>query len=222
MALIRCPECGTKISNKAKNCLNCGYPLDVIVKNPLLNNIILDATIDQLNLSLRSYKCLKEAGVKTVRNIISMDINQFITIKNLGKKSLLEIENRLLDIGLCIHEERSSEASASIKREITKLDWKCERAPKFKTYYIIRYDFKLSELDKLKLGFLPKSMDDRWFYYYENGTVNFYRSWTGNLIFSLILNEETNTHLAIRYYDEENVNNINEADIIEILRCLLN
>ena len=58
MALITCVECGEKISSAAKVCVKCGHPVGFIPQSPLLENILLDASIDQLNLSVRTFRAL--------------------------------------------------------------------------------------------------------------------------------------------------------------------
>ena len=221
MAIVICPECGTKISSASTQCINCGYPVGTIKRNQLVDNIILDATIEQLNLGIRAYKALREAGIKTVKNLVEMDINQFMSIENLGKKSLLEIQARLLELGLCIHEEYQGCEKHTKKISATKFDWKCERKPKCTDYSLVKYVFPYKTLEKLKNGCVPKSMDEKWFYYYDNGTICFYRSWTGILMFSLILNERTNEHILIKFYNnEKEFDDLKSFDIIQLIKCL--
>lgn len=222
MALITCPECGKRVSSVSKQCINCGYPIGVIVRNQLVDNIILDATIEQINLSIRSYRALRNAGIRTVRNLIDMDISQLVSIANLGKKSLIEIEERLSELGLRFHDKYKDCESKEIIVQATKWDWKCERAPKNVEYSHVMYIFKPKELEKVRAGCIPTSMEQKWFYYYDNGAISFYRSWTGKLVFSLILNEQTNNHILIRFYnDEKEVEDLCNIDIIELIHCLI-
>lgn len=222
MAMITCPECGKKISSALKQCINCGYPTDVIVKNQLIENIILDASIEQLNLSLRAYRALNEAGIRTVRNLTDMDINQFISIKNLGERSLLEIKERMLELGLGIHDEYQDYERKTIKAQATNFDWKSERAPKKKRFSTIMYDFSPKELKKIRIGRIPSNMEQKWFYYYNDGAIYFYRSWTGILMFSLIINEQTNKHILITFYnDEKELEDLCKFDIIKLIHCLI-
>ena len=56
--------------------------------------------IESLELSVRSYNCLKRAGVANVRNLVEIIHNgEFMRIRNLGKKSRIEIQEKILDIG---------------------------------------------------------------------------------------------------------------------------
>ena len=41
--------------------------------------------------------------------------------------------------------------------------------------------------ERMRLGFIPKDMDDRWFIFFENGWLYFHRSWTGDCIFGVKL-----------------------------------
>ncbi len=223
MSLINCPECGKKLSSAVKQCIKCGYPIGVIVKNQLIDSIILDATIEQLNFSIRTYRALRQAGIKTVKDIVSLNIDQLMEIRNLGKKSMEEISSRLLELGLRINDECLPSAHSSYKPKATKLDWKCERAPKNMMYSTIMHDFTSVELKLLKAGRVPTDMEEKWFFYYDDGALYFYRSWTGKLIYSIVLNEQTNKHILIRFYDnKEELEGHSDSDIIELINSLIN
>lgn len=60
----------------------------------------LDRSIDDLDLSVRSYNCLKRAGIQTVGELIEKTEEDMMKIRNLGKKSLKEIKERLEDNNL--------------------------------------------------------------------------------------------------------------------------
>jgi hypothetical protein len=47
--------------------------------------------------------------------------------------------------------------------------------------------FSDAEGDRMRQGFVPRDMDDRWFVYFEDGWLNFHRSWTGAHIYALKL-----------------------------------
>lgn len=63
-------------------------------------NEVLDMTIEELDFSVRSYNCLKRAGVDSVGELISMTEDQLMNIRNLGKKSLKEIKKKLIEFEL--------------------------------------------------------------------------------------------------------------------------
>jgi len=58
-------------------------------------NLALDLSVDDLELSARSSNCLKRAGIDTVRQLINKDVSDLIEIKNFGKKSADEINDKL-------------------------------------------------------------------------------------------------------------------------------
>jgi len=61
---------------------------------------VLDMTIEELDLSVRSYNCLKRAGIQTVQELASKTEDDMIKVRNLGKKSLKEVKEKLLELGL--------------------------------------------------------------------------------------------------------------------------
>ena len=63
-------------------------------------NKVLDMTIEELDLSVRSYNCLKRAGIQTVQELASKSEDDMIKVRNLGKKSLKEVKEKLLELGL--------------------------------------------------------------------------------------------------------------------------
>ena len=65
----------------------------------------LDKTIEELDLSLRSFNCLKRAGYDTVGDIVDKTEAELKTIKNFGKKSLEEVKNKVHDMGLTLKDE---------------------------------------------------------------------------------------------------------------------
>lgn len=61
---------------------------------------ILDRTIEELDLSVRSYNCLKRAGINTVRDLTEKSEAEMMKVRNLGRKSLEEVKLKLIDLGL--------------------------------------------------------------------------------------------------------------------------
>ena len=61
---------------------------------------VLDLTIDELDLSVRSFNCLKRAGIDTVEDLINRTEEDMIKVRNLGKKSLEEVIAKLHSLGL--------------------------------------------------------------------------------------------------------------------------
>ncbi|KPU42606.1 DNA-directed RNA polymerase subunit alpha [Oxobacter pfennigii] len=61
---------------------------------------VLDMTIEELDLSVRSYNCLKRAGINTVEELTQRSVEDMMKVRNLGKKSLEEVEQKLAALGL--------------------------------------------------------------------------------------------------------------------------
>ena len=61
---------------------------------------ILDRTIEELDLSVRSYNCLKRAGINTVHDLTEKSEAEMMKVRNLGRKSLEEVKLKLNDLGL--------------------------------------------------------------------------------------------------------------------------
>ena len=67
---------------------------------PLPRNDVLDRSVDELELSVRSYNCLKNANIRTIRDLVQRSEREMLATKNFGKKSLNEIKDILHGMGL--------------------------------------------------------------------------------------------------------------------------
>ena len=56
--------------------------------------------IEDLDLSVRSYNCLKRAGIQTVEELTQRTEDEMMRVRNLGKKSLKEVKDKIYDLGL--------------------------------------------------------------------------------------------------------------------------
>lgn len=65
----------------------------------------LEKTIEEMDLSLRSFNCLKRAGFDTVSDIVEKSEAELKTIKNFGKKSLEEVKDKVHEMGLSLKDE---------------------------------------------------------------------------------------------------------------------
>ncbi|MTV49452.1 DNA-directed RNA polymerase subunit alpha [Heliobacillus mobilis] len=63
---------------------------------------VLDMTIEELDLSVRSYNCLKRAGINSVRDLTLKTEEDMIKVRNLGRKSLEEVDAKLNALGLSL------------------------------------------------------------------------------------------------------------------------
>jgi DNA-directed RNA polymerase subunit alpha len=76
-------------------------PVEIVVAptvSPI--NEHLDKSVDELELSVRSYNCLKNANIKTIRDLVQKSENEMLKTKNFGRKSLNEIKDILVSMGL--------------------------------------------------------------------------------------------------------------------------
>ena len=65
----------------------------------------LEMTIEELDLSVRSFNCLKRAGINTVEDLVSKSEDEMMKVRNLGRKSLEEVINKLAMMGLSLASE---------------------------------------------------------------------------------------------------------------------
>ena len=77
----------------------------VVEKVETQRDKVLEMTIEELDLSVRSFNCLKRAGINTVEDLISKTQEEMIKVRNLGRKSLEEVEHKLAMMGLALASE---------------------------------------------------------------------------------------------------------------------
>jgi DNA-directed RNA polymerase subunit alpha len=66
----------------------------------MLGNSDLDKLVEDLDLSVRSYNCLKRANIHSVRQLVDFSENDLLNIRNFGQKSIEEVKEKLLSMGL--------------------------------------------------------------------------------------------------------------------------
>lgn len=64
----------------------------------------MEMTIEDLDLSVRSYNCLKRAGINTVAELVQKSEEDMMKVRNLGRKSLEEVKKKLIELGLSLSE----------------------------------------------------------------------------------------------------------------------
>ncbi|GMB01921.1 DNA-directed RNA polymerase subunit alpha [Pelosinus sp. IPA-1] len=69
------------------------------------NSKIMDMTIEDLDLSVRSYNCLKRAGINSVADLVQKSEDDMMKVRNLGRKSMEEVKKKLIELGLGLSEE---------------------------------------------------------------------------------------------------------------------
>ena len=79
----------------------------VVEKSESHRDKILEMTIEELDLSVRSFNCLKRANINTVEDLISKTDEDMMKVRNLGRKSLEEVQNKLSMMGLSLASDDS-------------------------------------------------------------------------------------------------------------------
>ena len=80
--------------------------IDVLVERPeTVKEKVLEMTIEELDMSVRSFNCLKRAGIDTVEDLTNKTEEDMIKVRNLGKKSLEEVIQKLHSLGLDLKKE---------------------------------------------------------------------------------------------------------------------
>lgn len=66
---------------------------------------MLIMTIEELDLSVRSYNCLKRAGINTIQELTNKSEAEMIKVRNLGRKSLEEVKQKLANLELSLRQD---------------------------------------------------------------------------------------------------------------------
>ena len=77
----------------------------VVEKTETQRDKVLELTIEELDLSVRSFNCLKRANINTVADLISKTEDDMMKVRNLGRKSLEEVINKLAMMGLSLADD---------------------------------------------------------------------------------------------------------------------
>ena len=84
-----------------------GSKATVVEKAEAQRDKVLELTIEELDLSVRSFNCLKRANINTVEDLISKTEDEMMKVRNLGRKSLEEVINKLAMMGLSLASEEN-------------------------------------------------------------------------------------------------------------------
>jgi len=79
----------------------------VVEKAEAQRDKVLEMTIEELDLSVRSFNCLKRVNINTVEDLISKTEDDMIKVRNLGRKSLEEVIHKLAMMGLNLKNEEN-------------------------------------------------------------------------------------------------------------------
>jgi DNA-directed RNA polymerase subunit alpha len=64
-----------------------------------------DVRVEELDFSVRTYNCLKRAGISSVRDLVHRTQSELMSIRNFGKRSLYEVREKLAQLGLTLRGE---------------------------------------------------------------------------------------------------------------------
>lgn len=101
---------GAKILNEHLNLFidlsEDAYDQEIMVeKTDNSKEKVLEMTIEEFDLSVRSFNCLKRAGINTVEDLINKSEDDMMKVRNLGRKSLEEVVNKLASLGLSLRKD---------------------------------------------------------------------------------------------------------------------
>jgi len=85
-----------------------GAATTVVEKAEAQRDKMLEMTIEELDLSVRSFNCLKRANINTVEDLISKTQDEMMKVRNLGRKSLEEVINKLEMMGLSLADDENN------------------------------------------------------------------------------------------------------------------
>ena len=92
----------TLFTDLSESVANSSTVVEKVEKEP---DTVLKMTIEELDLSVRSFNCLKRANINTVEDLVNKTQDEMIKVRNLGRKSLEEVEHKLTMMGLTLADE---------------------------------------------------------------------------------------------------------------------
>ena len=102
-----------------------------------------------------------------------------------------------------------------------KTDWTISEMPARHTTYTIKRNISGPEMERLKLGNIPKEMEDKWFWYFEDGKLYAHRSWTGFCIYILSFTPDCDVIHVTANRDPEQYRCTDDAEDAKFLNKLL-
>ena len=110
------------------------------------------------------------------------------------------------------------------KREIIaarREDWETEPMPEKRDTFVLHRSFNDKEMEALRLGNIPQTMEDKWFWYVEGSTLYAHRSWTGYCIYIIEFKEDDHHIVTVNRDPKQYLCTDIEQDA-EALNSLLN
>lgn len=109
-----------------------------------------------------------------------------------------------------------------MQKTAVSTDWDIEPMPRKTKKFVLQREFSDEEMEILKIGHIPQEMEDKWFWYFENGRLYAHRSWTGICIFIIEFDLETSKHKVWVNRDKKQYENRDIEEDKKILNGLLN
>ena len=100
--------------------------------------------------------------------------------------------------------------------------WKIKAMPHKRALIPLQRTFTKAEFTKITSGFVPRSMDDRWFIFFEKGWLYFHRSWTGRCIFQVRLRTYKQCYQVAEAWANQNPRQYRNSDIGDAAEVLSN
>lgn len=169
-----------------------------VLNQDLLIRIAKSADIFELDISARSTKGLKKAGINTIGELCKKTKLDLLQAELININCIEEIQNKLEEIGLSLKPLDFKIA--------TRKDWKREPVPNMAISFDLKLNLSAERYEALKRGNVPSNMD-QWFIFYEQGKLYFYRC-SGLCCFTVTLNEISGVHHVKTYI--HNLNNATE------------
>ena len=110
ISAVEAVSLGAKVLNEHLNLFvslsEQGHNTEIMVEKDDKNNSkVLEMTIEELDLSVRSFNCLKRAGINTVEDLTNRTEDDMMKVRNLGRKSLEEVVQKLNSLGFDLARE---------------------------------------------------------------------------------------------------------------------
>lgn len=124
MALIKCPECGKEISDKSKQCIYCGYPIEEYIQEQ--SNQLFDVTLNSLNLDNLNNKKDKENQTNVLFKQIMNYMNKHCNQKNFSLLDLMDMSVKIRETPCIIGKELNKEKAAKLVDYLVSLNCSAE------------------------------------------------------------------------------------------------
>ena len=80
----------------------------MVEREETIKEKVLEMTIEELDMSVRSFNCLKRAGINTVEDLVNKSGDEMMKVRNLGRKSLEEVMAKLDSLGFTLTKDEDN------------------------------------------------------------------------------------------------------------------